>query len=94
MRRPLKKENNMPFCEEHSEVMRCLGALEQGQKDVKGLLEHIDVKITTLQVSQINGKVSAAVEKTKSTLLYWVIAIASSGLILGLVNLALKEFRK
>ena len=84
----------MAFCEEHSEVMRCLGALEQGQKDVKGLLEHIDVKITTLQVSQTNGKVNMAVEKTKSTLLYWVIAIATSGLILGLINLMLKEFRK
>jgi len=84
----------MAFCEEHSEVMRCLGALEQGQKDVKGLLEHIDVKITTIQSSQINGKVSMAVEKTKSTLLYWVIGIATAGLILGLINLGLKEFGK
>jgi hypothetical protein len=82
------------YCEEHSEVMRCLGALEQGQKDVKGLLEHIDVKITTIQSSQVNGKVTAAVEKTKSNLLYWVIAIGTSGIILGLINLALREFHK
>ena len=84
----------MAFCEEHSEVMRCLGALEQGQKDVKCLLEGIDLKITTIQSSQTNGKVSMAVEKIKSNLLYWVIAIASSGFILGLINLALKEFKR
>jgi len=84
----------MALCEQHSDVMRCLGSLEQGQRDVKSLLEHIDVKISTIQVSQIDNKVSMAVEKTKSKLLYWVIAIAGSGFILGLINLALREFQK
>jgi len=82
----------MAFCEEHSEVMRCLGALEQGQKDVKDALIKIDSKIDKLQGSQANGNISNAVEKTKSKLLYWVIGVAFTGLIIGIINLVLREY--
>jgi hypothetical protein len=83
----------MSFCEEHSEVMRCLGALEQGQRDVKDLLTGIDAKIIVVQKLQSNGNTQIAVEKTKSGLLYWVIAIAAGGLILGLINFALRQLK-
>jgi hypothetical protein len=84
----------MAFCEEHSKVMKCLGALEQGQNDIKDILQRMELKFNNMQIFQTDSKVSAAVEKTKSNLLYWVIAIASSGVILGLINLAMREFSK
>jgi len=76
----------MPFCEEHSEVMKCLGALEQGQSDMKITLASIDTKLTDFAAKQANSNISAAEERVKSRLLYWVIGIAVAALITGLVN--------
>ena len=84
----------MPICEEHSTVMKCLGALEQGQSDIKGTLTTMSESLTEIKVMQNNGVVKTAVEKTKSTILYWVIAIAVGGLIVGLINMLLRGFNK
>ena len=84
----------MPFCEEHSGVMKCLGALEQGQADIKASLGSMSETLVEIKTLQNNGVVKVAVEKTKSTILYWVIAIAMGGLIVGLINMLLRTFYK
>ena len=81
----------MAVCEEHSSVMKCLGSLEEGQRDVKMMLRDIDNKLSNMQVIQQNGRVSAAIEKTKGSLIYWVIGIGGAALIVGLINIAIKE---
>jgi hypothetical protein len=81
----------MVFCPEHSEVMRCLGALEEGQKNIGETVVRIDFKIDKIQNLVANGTVVTAVEKTKSKILYWVIGAASTALIAGLLGLFLKK---
>jgi hypothetical protein len=84
----------MPICEEHSVVMKCLGALEQGQSDIKGTLTTMNNSLVEIKTLQNNGVVKVAVEKTKATILYWVIAITIGGLIVGLINTGLRAFTK
>ena len=79
-------ENERVFCVEHSDVMRCLGRLEGGQDDMKNTLSEINTKLGGVQVGQNNARVSAAEEKVKSHLLYWVIGIAAGALIVALIN--------
>ena len=74
------------FCKEHSNVMLCLGRLEAGQEQNRKIMEKVDGNLDALISKLANGKVDAAVEKTKSNILYWVLAIAVSGVIIGLVN--------
>ena len=76
----------MAFCEEHSKVMMTLGSLERGQSDIKSSLDSIDAKLGKISERQVDVRVSAAEEKVKSKLLYWVIGIAAAALITGLIN--------
>lgn len=78
------------FCPEHSEVVGQLGSLRQGQSDIKELLVKVDTKIDCITEKQVAVRLTAATEKTKASILYWVIGIASGGLILAAINLLFK----
>jgi len=62
------------FCTQHSEVMRCLGALEENSEKNYRSLTSLHEKFDQLKTVIANGKLDNAVEKTKSSILYWVIA--------------------
>ena len=78
------------FCPEHSEVVSQLGSLRQGQNDIKELLVKVDTKIDCITEKQVTVRLNAAQERTKASILYWVLGIAASALILALLNLLLK----
>lgn len=68
------------FCAEHSDVMRCLGSLEESTdrnykaiKDVQSTIHAVENKLDGLRNDVVNGKISTMVEQTKSSILYWVI---------------------
>jgi len=89
------------FCAEHSEVMRCLGSLETGQKNMaeqnqrieekidKG---HSDVlnKIDEMKRSEAKKSLADAIQGTKIGLLFWVLAIGSIAIITGFANTVFK----
>jgi hypothetical protein len=64
------------FCADHGQLMRSMGAIEQGQadqcreiKEIKKLLEKLTAQIE-------NDAKTAAEEKAKSSLLYWGLGTA------------------
>lgn len=78
------------FCPEHSNVMEKLGELKQGQEGLREICLEIRGKVECIGGKQTDVRIVAAQEKTKSSILYWVIGIASGGLILALINLIFK----
>lgn len=81
-----------PFCEDHSEVMRCLGALEQGQINQGELLKHMNEKMDLLVKQYSNGQVKQAVADTKSGIFYWVLGISGVAGVSALTNYLIKKF--
>ena len=80
-----------PFCEDHSEVMRCLGALEQGQINQGELLKTMSGKIDLLVGKYSNGQVKQAVADAKSGILYWVLGISGVAGVSALTNYLIKK---
>jgi len=81
----------MPFCEDHSEVMRCLGAVEQGQANQGELLKEMSGKIDLLVKQYSNGRLKQAIADTKSGILYWVLGISGIAGISALTNYLIKK---
>ena len=80
------------FCGEHSEVMRCLGALEEGQRNQGELLRDMSGKIDLLVRRYSNGEVKRAVSDAKSGILYWALAVTGVAGISALTNYLVKRF--
>jgi riboflavin synthase alpha subunit len=89
------------FCKEHSEVMRCLGALETGQTNMSAQNQrieekidkgHMDVlaKIDEMKQSEQKKTLADAIQGTKISLLFWVLAIGFVALISGAANTVFK----
>lgn len=89
------------FCPEHSEVMRCLGSLETGQKNMAEQTQrieekidkgHTDVltKIDDMKRTEQKKTLADAIQGTKISLLFWVLAIGAIAIISGLANTVFK----
>jgi len=78
------------FCGEHSEVMRCLGALEAGQNNMTESIKKIEGHLATMANSVSNNKITTAVEKTKSGVLYAAVVIVAAGGVAALLNFLFK----
>lgn len=89
------------FCKEHSEVMRCLGALESGQTNMAEQTQrieekidkgHTDVmaKIDEMKKTEQKKTLADAIQGTKISLLFWVLAIGFVALISGVANTVFK----
>ena len=89
------------FCKEHSEVMRCLGALETGQTNMttqnQRIEEKIDkghndvmAKIENMTKSEQKKTLADAIQGTKLSLFFWVLAIGFVALISGVANTVFK----
>lgn len=76
----------MDHCPDHGYVVETLGAVKARLDDGNILLGEIKDSIRELRKGQNNGEKTAAVEQTKSKILYWVIGIAAAALITSLVN--------
>lgn len=89
------------FCKEHSEVMRCLGALETGQLNMTAQNQRIEekidkghgdvmAKIEYMRQTEQKKTLADAVQGTKISLLFWVLAIGFVALISGVANTVFK----
>ena len=74
------------FCEEHSEVMRCLGALEEGQKNMAGDVKEIKNAMVSFSDKFTNGRIVLARERVKSSILYWFFAVSGIAIISGIIT--------
>jgi hypothetical protein len=90
-------ENNHPFCNLHSDLMRCLGKLEQGQEYMNETIIGINLKLDSVIAKIEAAKIVNNIDRTqtavehakdiaKTNILYWVLGIAGGGLILSIVN--------
>jgi hypothetical protein len=93
--------NDKFFCAEHSEVMRCLGSLETGQTNMIAQNQRIEEKIdkghtdVLAKIDEIKSKeqkktLADAIQGTKISLLFWVLAIGFVALISGAANTVFK----
>jgi hypothetical protein len=89
------------FCPEHTEIVRCMGALENGQKNMAEQNQRIEDKIDKSHDKIINKidemnrteqkkTLADAVQGTKISLLFWVLAIGFVALISGVANTVFK----
>ena len=89
------------FCPEHSEIVRCQGALEMGVKNIaeqnQRIEEKIDkghgdvmAKIDEIKRTEQKKTLADAVQGTKISLLFWVLAIGFIALISGAANTVFK----
>jgi len=83
------------FCKEHSEVMRCLGALETGQSNMAEQTQRIEIKIDQghtnvmakieeMKNREQNKSLTDAIQGAKVKILFWVIAISFVALVSGM----------
>ncbi len=87
-----------PFCQEHTEVMRCLGSLEAYQNEINKRTSRIENKLDLLSAS-LNGikdktmiaEVKKASVDAKSNILFWVIMIAGISVITQVVQYLFKR---
>ena len=83
------------FCPEHTEVVRCLGSLETGQKNMAEQTQRIELKIDSghakvmakideMKNSEQKKSLSDAIQGAKVKILFWVIAISFVALVSGM----------
>ena len=82
------------FCRDHTWVVNTLGKLDKGQDYIKETLSGIRETLTGIAEKQTNGKVSAAVERTKSGLLYYVIGLVAIAFFSAISAIAVKAICK
>ncbi len=91
----------MEYCKDHSEVMRCLGALENGQQAQVEQAQRIESKIDSghsllmtkideMKRTEQKKSLLDAVQGTKISLLFWVLTIGTIALISGVANTIFK----
>lgn len=90
------------FCPEHTEWIRCVGALEANQKNqgetinrietkIDKYAEKVDSKIESLQRNGEKKSVLEAAAQAKSRLLFWGLAILGVVFLTGMGNLVLSK---
>lgn len=79
------------FCSEHSNVMLCLGRLEEGQKNLQATADSTKIKVDVILSRQLDGLIVNTTERTKLGILFWFLMVCGVAMISSLVSFLMKK---